>query len=332
MGLSLVTGGAGFIGQHLVQQLLQKGEKVRVLDISPLTDAFDAQVELIQGSILDEAILEEALKGVNHLYHLAAIPHLWAKDKSSFFQINYEGTKQVLSVAKKLGTQKIVVTSTEAILGGSHHRTSALIDETTPLPTLKEMPGPYTRSKWMADQVSQAQILEGLPIVIVYPTTPVGPGDRNLTPPTQMIRDFLMEKTPAYLNCDFNLIAVEDLALGHILAAEKGKIGERYILGNANIHLGEILAILEKNLGKKMPRMRIPYFVAYTTAQISEFISNYITRKMPIASLEGVRLAGTQLSFDCKKAREELGLPKNDIEQAILSTAHWLLENDYVKK
>lgn len=332
MGLSLVTGGSGFIGQHLVQQLQAKGEQVRVLDIRAPANLFDAQVEMIQGSILDKEIVNKALDGVDHLYHLAANPHLWAKDKETFFQINYQGTKQVLEAAKNHDLERIVVTSTEAILGGSRRRTTALINETTPLPTLKEMPGPYTQSKMMADEEAQAQILEGMPIVIVYPTTPVGPGDRNLTPPTQMIRDFLMEKTPAYLDCDFNLIAVEDLALGHILAAEKGKIGERYILGNANIHLGEILQILEENLGKKMPKLKIPYFVAYSTAQVSEFISNYITRKMPIASLEGVRLAGTKLTFDCQKAHQELGLPQNDIKDAILATAQWLIDNDYIKK
>ena len=331
MPISLVTGGAGFIGRHLVHQLLQRNHQVRVLDIAEMDSTFPPDVEIYQGSILDEALLTKAMNGMDYLFHLAANPHLWAPDKSVFHRINYEGTKKVLENAVKNEVHKIVYTSSETLLKSYRWKHQAAVNEASSMPELEDLPGPYSRSKMLAEQEAYKAADAGLPVVIVYPTTPVGPGDVNLTPPTRMIMDFVNGKNPAYLDCALNYIAVEDAALGHILAAEKGKPGERYILGNQNLWLSEVLNILEQASGRPMPGRRIPYQVALLSALISEFLSDHITKKPPRASVEGVRLAGTHLTFDGSKARRELGLPENSIHHAFSSAVHWLQQQGYIK-
>ncbi len=329
---SLVTGGSGFIGQHLVRQLSERGTSVRVLDVKKPATGSPKGVQFIQGSVLDKASLALALDGADTLYHLAANPHLWAKDKKVFLRLNYEGTKLVLQQAAKANLDRIIYTSTEAILGSYRQPPKSLISEETPLPKLEEMPGPYTQSKMLAELKARGWIEKGLPLSIVYPSTPVGSGDVNLTASTAMIRDFLNGKNPAYYNCTLNWIAVEDVALGHILGAEKGRIGERYILGNENCSLSRILNILEENLGVQMPKRRIPYSLALGAARVAEFVSNHLTGKEPVASLEGVRLAKAGLELDCRKAREELGLPQTSIEKAILATAEWLKDAGHLAR
>jgi len=329
---SLVTGGSGFIGQHLVRQLLERGISVRVLDVKKPAKDFPKGVQFIQGSVLDKELIAKALKGVDTLYHLAANPHLWAKDKRVFLRLNYEGTKLVLQQAAKANLERIIYTSTEAILGSFRHPPAFLITEETPLPKPEEMAGPYTHSKMLAELEARTAIEHGLPLCIVYPSTPVGPGDANLTASTAMIRDFLNGKNPAYYNCTLNWIAVEDVALGHFLAAEKGRIGEGYILGNENCSLSRILTLLEENLGVRMPRRRIPFGLALGAARVAEFVSNHLTGKEPVASLEGVRLAKAGLELDCRKARQELGLPQTSIKKAILATAEWLKKEGHLER
>lgn len=331
MAISLVTGGGGFIGRHLVHQLLQRNHQVRVLDIARMDGNFPPDVEIYQGSILDETLLAKAMKGTDYLFHLAANPHLWAPDKSNFHRVNFEGTKKVLENVVKNDVSKIVYTSSETLLKSYRWNHKEAVDETFCMPALEELPGPYSRSKMLAEQEVRKATEAGMPVIIVYPTTPVGPGDVNFTPPTRMIMDFLNGKNPAYLDCTLNYIAVEDVALGHILAAEKGKPGERYILGNQNLWLSEVLQILEQTFGKPMPKRRISYQIALLSAHVSEFIADHITRRSPLASVEGVRLAGTHLAFDGNKARKELGLPENNINHAFESAIHWLQHHGYVK-
>lgn len=328
-GWSLVTGGLGFIGRHLVEALIKRGKQVRVLDINPNTKQFHGEVDIWKGSILDQDIIEQALEGVIEVYHLAAIPYLWSLNTNDFFEVNFKGTEILLNEAKKFPINRFVYTSSETVLRGWRHKSTEPIDETQPLPLPEELPGPYSRSKLLAEKAVQGAVLDGVPAITVYPTIPIGAGDVNLTPPTRMIKDFLNGKTLAYLECNLNLIPVKAVAEGHILAAEKGGVGERYILGQENMKMSELLLMIEQQSGKKMPKRRIPYAVANLTAHVME-LAAWFSKRIPQASVEGVRLAGANLVFNCDKARKELMLPQYSIPQALSEAAGWLEEHGHL--
>ncbi len=328
--MSLVTGGCGFIGRHLVQTLINHGQPVRVLDISHCKEVFQGEIDFWSGSILDKDLLYNAMQGVSVVYHLAGIPHLWSKDPGDFYNLNVAGTKSVVEVAGGVGLQKFIYTSSETVLRGWRNSSNSPINESQPLPELNELPGPYSRSKLQAEQIVVQEIKRGLPGVIVYPTIPIGAGDINLTPPTQMIKNFLNGKTLAYMECNLNLIPVKAVAEGHILAAEKGTIGGRYILGQENFKMSQLLRLIEEHLDKPMPKRRVAYPMANIAARIMEFIARF-SKKLPPASLEGVRLAGANMMFDSSKARRELALPQYSIPQALAETAQWLQENGHLE-
>ncbi len=322
--LNLVTGGSGFIGRHLVDALLAQGERVRVLDLRAI-DPLPEGVEMVVGSITDAAQVAGAVAGCERVFHLAANPNLWAPDPASFDVVNHQGTRRMLEAAQKAGVSRFVYTSTESILKSYRApKTSqrALIDETVVL-SLDDMPGPYCRSKYLAEQAAREAAAGGLPVVIVNPTMPIGPGDGLLTPPSKMILGFLNGETPAYLDCEFNLVDARDVAAGQLLAAERGRIGERYILGNVNLSLGQLLAELQRLSGLKMPKARVPYALALVSALVSEGVAN-ITKKPPMAPLTGVRLARTSMAFDCSKARNELGWRCRSLEDSLLDTLRWM--------
>lgn len=322
--LNLVTGGSGFIGRHLVEALLRRGERMRVLDLRPIAP-LPENVELAVGSITDAAQVARAMAGCDRVFHLAANPNLWAPDARSFDAVNHQGTRRMLEAAQKAGVERFVYTSTESILKSYRApKTSAraLIDERVVL-GLDDMPGPYCRSKYLAEQAAREAAAGGLPVVIVNPTMPIGPGDALLTPPSRMILGFLNGETPAYLDCEFNLVDARDVAAGQVLAAEKGRIGERYILGNANLSLGQLLAELERLSGVRMPRTRIPYALALVSAWVSEGLSA-LTKKPPVAPLTGVRLARTSMAFDCSKARSELGWQCRPLEASLIDAMRWM--------
>ena len=328
-GVSLVTGGCGFIGRHLVQTLINHGQPVRVLDISHCKEVFQEEIDFWSGSILDKDLLYNAMQGVSVVYHLAGIPHLWSKDPGDFYNLNVAGTKSVVEVAGRVGLQKFIYTSSETVLRGWRNSSNSPINESQSSPELNELPGPYSRSKLQAEQIVVQEIKNGLPGVIVYPTIPIGAGDINLTPPTQMIKNFLNGKTLAYMECNLNLIPVKAVAEGHILAAEKGGVGERYILGQENLKMSELLLMIEQQSGKKMPTRRIPYAVANLTAHVMELAARF-SKRIPQASVEGVRLAGANLVFNCDKARKELMLPQYSIPQALSEAAGWLEEHGHL--
>ena len=317
---SLVTGGGGFIGSHLVKQLLDRGETVKVLELS--NALIPPEAEVVRGSICDSDTVSNALKGVHRLYHLAANPNLWAVDKREFQYVNLEGTRTVLQEAAKCNLEKIVYTSTESILTGSSNKDVQVDADVQRL--VKEMPGPYCRSKFLAEQEAFKAAHNGLPVVIVAPTLPVGPGDNRLTPPTRMILDFINGTTPAYLNCGLNLIDVRDVARGHILAAEYGRSGERYIFGNENLYLSDLLTRIEKITGFPMPKIRVPYWIALSTGACSEFVSDFITHRPPVAPVSGVRLTRRPMFFNSDKAVHELSLPQSSVNDALTDGIEWI--------
>ncbi len=322
--VSVVTGGSGFIGSHVVRQLVAQGDQVRVLDLNPPAADLADRVEFRNVSILDRDAVGQALAGADRLFHLAANPNLWARDKSQLAEVNFHGTQTVLAAAATSALERIVVTSTETILKSYKDRSSEPISEKSRLPELEALPGYYSRSKMRADIAARQAMDEGLPVTIVNPTVPVGEGDVSFTPPTKMILGFVDGSTPAYLDCVLNLIAVQDVAAGHILAAEKGRVGERYILSGENVRLGRVLEILEEITGKPMPKRKVPYWLSYAVGVVSEFMADYITRTPPIAPLEGVRVAGTAMSFDNTKARAELGLKLTPLADALRQSVDWL--------
>lgn len=315
---ALVTGGCGFIGRHLTELLVQHGYSVRVVDLQDCPDAPQG-VDVWQGSILDRKLMADAVAGVDVVFHLAANPNLWAPDPRTFHEVNYEGTVRVLEASAKAAVPRIVYTSTESILkkvkapNGSE---AALIDESVEL-DLDDIWGAYCRSKFLAEGAARRAAKDGMPVVIVNPTMPVGPGDGLLTPPTRMLLGFLNGATPAYLDCEFNLVDARDVALGHLLAAQHGRIGERYILGGENLALGHMLDLLREMTGLPIARTRVPYSLAYLVSLISEGLSR-LTKRPPVAPLTGVVLARSSMAFDCRKAKRELGWVARPLRQSLM--------------
>ncbi len=303
---------------------------MRVLDQSEARH-FPAEVEFIRGSILDQERLRQAFRGVDRVFHLAANPRLWARDKREFDQVNFLGTKAVLAAAEHAGVSRIIYTSTESILGWPRHRGLALTTETVTT-SFKDLPGQYCRSKFLAEQAALRAAESGLPVVIVNPTLPVGPGDSGLSPPTAMLLLFLNGGTPGFLDGTLNFIDVRDVALGHLLAAEKGRVGERYILGNKNLKISQLLELLHRLTGLSMPRIQIPYGAALIYAAVSEFLADHVTHRPPRAPLTGVRLMRRSMAFDSSKAKTELGLPQTSLDISIADAIEWFGEQGYLHR
>lgn len=314
----LVTGGLGFIGQHLVQLLLNQGHAVRVLDLAKPLQTLDG-VDYITGSITDRPIVHQAMRGVDRVFHLAANAGLWSPRKQDFITINQTGTRTIMEEALSAGVTKVVHCSTESILKSvrrSGQAANGATDESVEL-TLDDMAGAYCRGKFVAEQEAFAAVKKGLPVVIVNPTVPIGPGDRRITPPTRMMLGFLNGTYPAYLNSTLNVIDARDVALGHILAADKGEVGTRYILGHVNLQLGELLRHLEILTDWPMPKRQVPYWLAYSVSFLQEVIADYVTQKAPSAPLTGVKLARSPMIFDNTKAKTELGLTLRPLEASL---------------
>jgi len=326
---TLVTGTTGFIGASLVRELIADGRDVRVL-VRPNADLSNIdglKVEVARGDLRDRASLDAALKGCDVLYHAAAYYSLWSRDKRMMYDINVQGTRNILEAARDASVRKVIYTSTVGCIGLWPDGRPA--DEQTPLdPAI--LCNDYKLSKYQAEQVALKMACRGLPVVIVNPSAPVGPRDIKPTPTGQLILDFMNRKMPAYLDTGLNLIDVQDCARGHILAEHKGAIGERYILGNRNMSLHEILLALETITGVKAPGIQMPYWVAYAAGWVCETVSDFITHRPPAVPLGGVKMAKHLMYFDASKAVRELGLPQNPVEYALENAVRWMRDHDKV--
>lgn len=314
--LNLITGGTGFMGTHLCRMLRERGEQVRVLDLKAPTQVI-AGVDYIQGSITDLDQVNAAVQGCQRVYHLAALSGLWGADKAAFLRVNRDGTQNVLSAAANAGVERTIHTSTESILiAMGRGRAPQVVNEQTQC-RLEEMAGEYCQGKFLAEQVAREAASRGQDVVIVNPTVPAGPGDHWLTPPTRMMLGFLNGQFPAYLNNSLNLADARDIALGHILAAEHGVAGQRYILGAHDVRLGEMLSLLEELSGRPMPKRRVPYTLALLVGHVGEFWSDRVSKKPPAAPLAGVRLAGIPVRFDNKQTRAALNWQPRSLRETL---------------
>ena len=314
MRQALVTGGSGFIGQHLVATLLAHGRRVRILDLRPPRYSATA-VQYVRGSILDSKLLEATLDDIEEVYHLAGLPGMWARHKNDFHLINAQGTAIVIAAARKRGVSRLLHCSTESILFRPSCTASALAEDVSV--TLDQLPGPYTRSKMLGEQHALQAAASGFPVVIANPTMPIGPHNGNLTPPTLMLQYFLSRRVQFYLDFIMNLVDVRDVALGLLLAMERGQTGQRYILGGENIALKKFLAMVSVISGRSALRVSIPAVIAQTSAAVLEFIADHVTHKPPAGTVEGVRIASRSQALSIEKARRELGYAPRPIGGAL---------------
>ena len=318
----LVTGGTGFIGQHLVSALVARDHKVRVLDRRPPVCALP-DVEYVSGSVLDSALVDDTLRDIDEVYHLAGLPGMWLPQKSDFHAVNFRGTEVVIAAARKRGTARFLHCSTESILfrPASLKETS---DERSLLPP-EQMPGVYTRSKMLAEQSAAQAAAAGFPLVIGTPTMPIGPHDHNLTPPTAMLRQFLHGPVQMYLDFIVNLVDVRDVAAGLILAMERGQVGHRYILGSESISLKKILKLMSTISGHRSLAIPVPGKIAEAAAAMLEFFADHVTHRPPSGTAEGVRIALRATDLSIEKAKNELGYAPRPVEPALRDTIAYLL-------
>jgi dihydroflavonol-4-reductase len=324
---ALVTGGTGFLGANLVRELLARGQRVRVL-ARPGGDRralAGCAVEIHEGDLLDPASLTAAVRGVRHVYHVAADYRLWAPDPTALYRANVDGTRHVLAAAAAAGAERIVYTSTVGALGIPADGRPG--DETTPV-SLADMVGPYKASKFLAEQEAAEAAARGVPVVIVNPSAPVGPWDVKPTPTGQMIVDFLRGRMLGTVDTGLNLIHARDCAIGHLLAAERGRVGEKYILGHENLPLAEIFRRLAELTGRPAPRLRVPYAVAWLGAAAMEATAQ-VTGRPPAVPLTAVRMARKRMFFSPAKAVRELGLPQTPVDRALADAVEWFVAHGY---
>jgi len=324
----LVTGATGFVGWHVARQLLERGERVRALvrDAARSTKALAelAGIETVPGDLRDEESLTSAVAGCGTVYHVAADYRLWAPRPEEMYRSNVDGTRSVLAAAQKAGVERCVYTSTVGCIGMPK---GELGSEDTPA-GLEEMQGPYKRSKFLAEQVALEFASAGFPVVIVNPTAPVGDHDFRPTPTGKIVVDFLRGAMPAYLDTGLNVVYVGDVAAGHLLACERGRVGERYILGGENLTLQQIFGRLEEVTGKPAPKVRIPYAVAYAAGVASTGWAS-LTGQEPRAPLDGVRMARKKMWVRNDKAARELGYSARPAVEALKRAAEWFQANGY---
>jgi dihydroflavonol-4-reductase len=325
----LVTGATGFVGSHVARQLVDAGHSVRVLvraGSNPIGIA-DLSVERCEGDLRDVLSLGRAMNGVRRVFHVAADYRLWSRNPDEIYQSNVQGTRSLFEAARQNGVERIVYTSTVATIAVPGPDDSLPNEQTHA--ALDQMVGHYKRSKFLAEMEAIKAAADGLPVVIVNPTTPVGSGDWKPTPTGRIIVDFLNGKIPAYVDTGLNIAAVEDIAAGHLLAAEKGRIGERYLLGACNMTLKEILQTLAAIAKRPAPRMRLPHAVAIAAAHASELCARFTGRE-PQIPLEGAKMSRYRMFIASDKAARELGYAPGPVEPAFERAVRWYQEHGYI--
>lgn len=324
----LVTGGAGFVGSHIVRQLVARGDEVRVLvrQRSPLRNLMALDVECCYADLMDLRPLRESVRDCDQVYHCAADYRLWALDPSELYAHNVQGTENLLRACREAGVGTVVYTSSVAAVGIPKDGTPG--DEDTPV-KLEDMVGDYKRSKFLAQEVAFRYAREGVRVVLVSPSTPVGPGDLKPTATGAMINDFLNRNMPAYVDTGLNLVAVEDVARGHLLAAEKGLAGRNYILGNENLTLKQILDLLGELTGLPSPNFRMPHAVALGIGAVDSFVSGTLLHRHPRVPYEAVKMSLKKMWFSSARAVRELQFDQTPVREALLRACQWFVENGY---
>ncbi len=326
---ALVTGGTGFIGANVARELVAAGATVRVL-ARPRGDRralAGVKVEIVEGDLLEPASVRRAVSGVQVVYHVAADYRLWTPDPATLYRTNVDGTRAVLEAAGEAGAKRIVHTSSVGALGipkdgrpGTEH---------TPV-TLADMVGHYKRSKFLSEQVALDFARRGLPVVVVNPSAPVGPWDVKPTPTGQMVVDFMRGRMVAIVDTGLNVVHVRDVARGHLLAAERGQPGERYILGHRDLSLADLFGVLGEITGRRPPRFRVPYALAWLGAACCESVAR-VTGRPPAVPLTAVRMARKRMYFSPARAVRELGLPQTDVRAALADAVQWFEAHGYAR-
>ena len=325
---TLVTGANGFVGSALVRKLLAQGRQVRAL-ARPGSDRRNLEnldIDVVEGDLTDPASLKRVVSACSHLFHVAADYRLWIPDPDRMYKTNVDGTRDLLRAAADAGVTRMVYTSSVATLGINRDRSPA--DETTPV-SLADMVGHYKRSKFLAEQVVRKLAGEqGLPVVIVNPSTPVGPRDVKPTPTGRIIVDALRGRIPAYVDTGLNIAHVDDVAVGHLLAFERGEQGQRYILGGEDLSLKAILDLICNYADRAPPRLRLPHNAVYPFAWLAEQWAR-VSGKEPFATLDGVKMAKKCMYFSSALARQALGYDPRPARLAIEDAIDWFRENGY---
>jgi dihydroflavonol-4-reductase len=326
---TLVTGAAGFLGSHVARQLVARGDNVRVLMRPSSTNRAiaDLSLEYVTGDLRDPASLDRAMKDVKRVFHVAADYRLWARRKQDIYDSNVGGTKNLLDAAKRAGVEQLIYTSTVATIAVDRPQHPNEFTDAK----LEEMVGHYKRSKWLAEKEALSAAKNGLPVIVAMPTTPVGPWDWKPTPTGKIILDFLNGKMPGYVETGLNFIGVEDCAAGHLLIAEKGKVGERYLLGGQNLTLKHMLDALSKITGLPAPKLKIPHGLALGVAYASTVFSRLLGRE-PGIPVEGVKIARHMMFVDCSRAERELGFRAASVAAALERAVRWYQANGYITK
>ena len=321
-----LTGATGFIGSHVARALMARGDSLCCLcrPTSHRADLEDLPIEWLVGDVTDRDSLRRAMTGAEVVFHCAADYRLYARDPAEIYRNNVDGTRNVLELAAELGVRRIVYTSSVGTLALGGPRPA----NENARAHLEDMVGDYKRSKFLAERVVESWIDRGLPVVVVSPSTPIGERDAKPTPTGKIVVDFLNGRLPAYVDTGLNLVDVRDVALGHLLAAERGRPGQSYILGAVNLSLRQMLELLGRLTGKRPPRFKVPHWIPLAVAHLEEPLSRWLGRD-PRVPLDGVRMSKSVMFFDASKAVRELGFPQSPIEPAFERAVSWFIDHDY---
>jgi dihydroflavonol-4-reductase len=326
--LVFLTGATGFVGSHVARVLAEHGADLRLLvrSSSDLRNIQDLNADRVTGDLRDPASLKKAVAGCEVVFHVAADYRLWVRDPDEMYRSNVEGTRAILEAARESGVRRVIYTSSVATMGFTSN--GHLADETSPV-SLANMIGPYKRSKFMAEQVAIEAGRSGMDVVVVNPTTPVGERDIKPTPTGRIVVDFLKRKFPAYVDTGLNLVDVTECARGHVAALEKGRSGERYILGGENLTLKQILDKLAAITGLPSPRIRVPYVMALATGVVDEVVTVHILKREPRATIDAVRMGRKKMFVSSGKAERELGWKTVPVDDALGRAVEWFQANGY---